>query len=254
MELKIKATATATEQGLFTAVISSASVDLEGDVVNPYAMVKAFEKWSTVDKKIPLTWNHSGAAEDIIGHIDPATAKAVAGEVFVDGWIDQSTERGAEAWRLVKSGTLGFSYGAMVDGDSWKKNEHGGMDIDGLDIFEATATPTPMNRDTRVAAWKAEGVAEAIRTVVTEELQGLRDEIAELRKTVDGQADDPSRTVDPLRKQADQVALDVASGGVSRLPIGRPDPTPEPPVLMELDALKVKSRDLMLQVLSGVDL
>lgn len=369
MELKIKATATATEQGVFTAVISSSSVDLEGDVVNPQAMVAAFEKWASVDRKIPLTWNHSGAPEDIIGNVDPSTARVVGNEVHIDGWIDQGIERGAEAWRLAKSGTLGFSYGAMVPNDSFTKNEHGGMNIDGLDIFEATATPTPMNKQTRVVSWKgiprkkalqsaieealesagraaygtpdiyvsvedydpdagfvifcssgpdmeetytrvsftlaedgsavlgsdaadvqrqvtyksreslrkraddtalsvlSSGLtlkgeradpAEAIREVLATEFQTLRDqisaqaaEITELRKTVDGQADESPRTVDPLRKQADAVALEVATGG--RLPIGRPEPTPEPPDLMDLDALKQKSRDLMLQVHTGLD-
>lgn len=369
MELRIKAVATATEQGLFTAVVSADTVDLEGDVVNPLAMVKAFEKWSTVERTIPLTWNHSGAPEDIIGEIRPETAKAINGEVHVDGWIDQATPRGAEVWRLVKSGTLGFSYGAMVPNDGYTKNAHGGMDVSALDIFEVTATATPMNKTTRVVSWKgiprkkalqsaieealesagraaygtpdiyvsvedydpdagfvifcssgpdmeetytrvsftlaedgsavlgsdaadvqrqvtyksqeslrkraddtalsvlSSGLtlkgeradpAEAIREVLATEFQTLRDqisaqaaEITELRKTVDGQADESPRTVDPLRKQADAVALEVATGG--RLPIGRPEPTPEPPDLMDLDALKRKSRDLMLQVHTGMD-
>ena len=40
-----------------------------------------------------------------------SSPKAVDGEVHAAGWIDQSIPRGQEAWRLVKSGTLGFSFG-----------------------------------------------------------------------------------------------------------------------------------------------
>lgn len=159
VELRIKAFATATDQGVFSAVVSAESVDLEGDVVNPAAMVRAFQKWAGVERLIPLTWNHGGKPEDIIGHVDPATAKAINGEVHIDGFIDQETPQGAEAWRLVKSGTLGFSFGAMVANAGWTKNEHGGMNIESLDVFEVTATPTPMNTDTRVVSWKSKRTA-----------------------------------------------------------------------------------------------
>jgi hypothetical protein len=108
-------TITATDRGDFVAVVSSEAVDREKDVVSADAMVKALKAWIEVDKLIPLLWSHSPAAEDVVGHIDPKSARAVNGEVVIEGWIDQSTSRGKEAWRLVKSNVLGFSFGYLVN-------------------------------------------------------------------------------------------------------------------------------------------
>ena len=149
--LKVAATA-ATDQGEFEAVISTAGVDREKDVVSPHGMARALQKWTTTGKKIPLAWNHSTKAEDQIGHINPASARVVGGEVVASGWIDQSTGVGADAWRLVKSGTLGFSFGYLVLDGGPRKG--GGREIRELDVFEVTATPTPMNNDTRVLSFK----------------------------------------------------------------------------------------------------
>lgn len=151
--LLLKATATTTDEGVFTAVISTATIDREKDVVEAEAMVNALQKWSGVGKRVPLAWNHSGEAADQIGYVLPESARAVEGEVWVEGWIDQETEVGAHAWRQVKSGTLGFSFGYLIlkaaDLDG------GGRHITELDVFEVTATPTPMNNDTRVTGWKS---------------------------------------------------------------------------------------------------
>lgn len=150
----LKATTTTTEQGTFTAVISAVSVDREGDRVDPDAMVKALRAWSATGKAIPLHWNHSGKPEDIIGGVDPESAKAVDGEVHVEGWFDLASSKAQEVWRLAKSGVLGFSFGYLVPEGGAKANQYGGKDILSLDVFEVTATTTPMNNDTRVTGWK----------------------------------------------------------------------------------------------------
>lgn len=151
--LTFKAVVTTTDQGLFKAVISAASVDREKDIVRPEAMVSALKAWEKTGKMIPLAWNHGSAPEDIIGHIDPSTAEKVGQEVVAEGFMDQSTAKGAEAWRLAKSGTLGFSFGYLITAGTNRKG--GGRDIIGLDVFEITATPTPMNNDTRVLETKS---------------------------------------------------------------------------------------------------
>jgi HK97 family phage prohead protease len=154
--LLFKATTTTVdaEQGTFTAVISTASIDREGDIVEPQAVVDALHKWVPLAKKVPLSWNHSVDDGDIIGHIDPATAEAKSDEVHVNGWIDRSIPRGEGAWRLVKSGTLGFSYGYLIPTGGATKRAGGGRHIKAMDIYEITATPAPMNADTRVTGWK----------------------------------------------------------------------------------------------------
>lgn len=153
--LLLKAATTASDQGVFEAVISAASVDREKDVVSPDGMVRALQKWTSTGKKIPLAWNHSTRPEDIVGYIDPASAKAVNGEVVASGWIDQSTENGQHAWRLAKSGTLGFSFGYLIPDGGSTKRAGGGRNINELDVYEVTATPTPMNNDTRVLSVKS---------------------------------------------------------------------------------------------------
>lgn len=150
----LKATTTATDQGKFSAVISAVSVDREGDRVDPDGMVRALKRWASVGKDVPLVWNHSDKAEMVVGGIYPDSAKAVDGEVHVDGWVDLEAKVGAEVWRLVKSGVLGFSFGYLIPDGGASPNQFGGKDINELDVFEATATPTPMNNDTRVTGWK----------------------------------------------------------------------------------------------------
>jgi HK97 family phage prohead protease len=152
--LTLKAlTTVSTDEGTFEAVISTESVDREKDIVDAGAMVKALRAWIGVGKLIPLAWEHSTAAEDIIGHIKPDTVKAVNGEVIASGWIDQSTERGKQAWRLVKSGTLGFSFGYLTLAAT--KRSGGGLHITELDVFEVSGTMVPMNSGTRVLGWKS---------------------------------------------------------------------------------------------------
>jgi hypothetical protein len=152
--LLLKATTTATDEGVFEAVISSAAIDREKDIVDPHGMVRALAKWAGTGKNIPLAWNHSTRAADQIGHIDPSSARVAGDEVIAAGWIDQSTPVGADAWRLVKSGTLGFSFGYLALKGEPRKG--GGRHIQELDVFEITATTTPMQPATRVLGWKAE--------------------------------------------------------------------------------------------------
>jgi HK97 family phage prohead protease len=153
--ITLKAAVVAADAGEFEAVISTVAEDRDRDIVDPSGMVKALHRWTETGKRIPLAWNHSTKAEDIIGHIEPGSAMESGGEVMVTGWIDQGTEVGKHAWRLVKSGTLGFSYGFLPL--AAKNREGGGKYISELDVFEITATPIPANAQTRVVAWKSAG-------------------------------------------------------------------------------------------------
>jgi HK97 family phage prohead protease len=280
--LLLKATVTAaTDEGTFTAVISTAAIDRDKDIVEPSAVVDALHKWVPTGKKVPLSWNHSVAAEDIVGHLNPETAHAVGNEVVADGWVDQSIDHGKHAWRLVKSGTLGFSYGYLVVKATQRKG--GGLHIKALDIFEVTATPIPANGETRVLSFKsAEALAEdAKRTAreveeqkipedvpaaapepeidVLKELQEVKARLAvsekaleDLKKEQEANVTDKepvARSVDSLRKQANAVALEVASGDLPMPPPKAAPKQPEPS--LELAELKRRMRDEMLGVLSG---
>jgi uncharacterized protein len=153
--LLLKASVVLADRGVFEAIISTEAVDRERDVVLADAMVKALQAWTSTGKLIPLLWSHSSKAEDSIGHVNPESAKAIDGEVHVTGWIDQATPRGKEAWRLVKSGVLGFSFGYLVPDGGATKRADGTREITELDVFEISACSTPMNGMTRVTAWKS---------------------------------------------------------------------------------------------------
>jgi HK97 family phage prohead protease len=153
MTLEVKVTETAIDRGEFEAVISTGTVDRDKDIVEPQAMVNALAKWATIGKLVPLAWAHT---EDVVGHIDPASARVEHDEVIAKGWVDQSTPRGEEAWRLVKSGTLSFSFGYLVPQGGATKRPGGRLHIRQLDVFEISLVPVgPANNDTRVLGWKS---------------------------------------------------------------------------------------------------
>jgi HK97 family phage prohead protease len=93
---------------------------------------------------------------------------------------------------------------------------------------------------------------------ITKELQEVKDRLAkaetaleDLKKADVTDREPKARSVDPLRKQAENVALEIASGGGS---LRKPPPTeapksPEP--ALELRELRQRTRDELLGVLSG---
>ena len=188
---------------------------------------------------------------------------------------------GAEAWRSFKNRSVGFSFGYLVPQGGSAKRAGGGRSITSLDIFEVTATPAPMNNDTRVLSTKAttepeepdaEPDAEDEDPSATsgEAEKSLAEHVAELAELVaemktliqpyavraadeTDQGTTRSRSMDPLRVKTDALALEVLSGGESlNQPPARNDaPKPEPQ--LSADELRERTRELYLSVLSGVD-
>jgi HK97 family phage prohead protease len=238
----MKAVATVTDEGVFEAVISTASIDREKDIVEPAGMVAALKRWN---RPIPLAWNHSTDAEDIIGSVEPMTAREVAGlnggEVVVQGTVDLESKRGGEAWRSFKSGTIGFSYGYLVPEGGAKAREGGGSHITELDVFEITATPTPMNNDTRVLSVKAmEDRVEALERRITE-LEGSTE-------SLETSAAAAEKSADPLEEATRQAVREHRLDGIPerKSPQVKHEPAPEPPT--EAD-LRDEFRDLTIQLI-----
>jgi HK97 family phage prohead protease len=194
------------DKGDFEAIISSEDVDREQDSVLAPAMVTALQAWTKVHKFIPLLWSHSPAAEDVVGYVRPESAKAVNGQVLVSGWIDQSTERGKEPWRLVKSGVLGFSFGYLIL-DAVKRKD-GVREIRALDVYEVSCTATPMQGTTRVISWKSRDAARARR-------------------------EDPNCVPTTLELRAREVELGL-DGALDNLEDGRNMVVPRTPTMAEL--------------------
>jgi HK97 family phage prohead protease len=188
--LLLKAVATTTDQGIFEAVISSEAVDREQDIVVAAAMVDALRAWAGTNKNVPLHWNHSSEPEDIVGHVDPFTVREVDGEVVAGGWVDRDIDRGREVWRLMKSGTLGFSFGYIITASTERNG--GGREITGLDVYEITATTAPMNNGTRVLSTKALDELDHVRTKARDDMFAL------LTAADKGEKSVPRRAIDPV--------------------------------------------------------
>ena len=172
--LLLKAVATpTTDQGVFEAVISTSAIDRELDVVEPAAMVSALRAWTVTKKNVPLHWNHSSEPEDIVGHVDPASVKAVGDQVHAAGYVDLDTERGRHVWRLMKAGSVGFSFGYLLPEGGAKARPGGGKHIVQLDVFEITVCPAPMNAETRVLATKALDELDEVRTKARDDMLAL---------------------------------------------------------------------------------
>jgi HK97 family phage prohead protease len=292
--LLLKAATTATDEGVFEAVISTPTLDRDKDIVEPQAMVNALQKWATLGKLVPLAWAHT---EEIVGSVDPSSVRVENGEVIVKGQIDQSTDRGGETWRLVKSGTLSFSFGYLIPKGGASKQPGGRFRIKELDVFEISVVPVgPANNDTRVLSFKdaqvlrgeAEKAAapdpEALRKEsdrierdlaesqipelppappaaeepdMLKELQEVKARLATAetaletlsKKAEEMDKDRKAPSMDPLRKRSEELALEVASDGMS---LRRPPTkeTPAAPDLTDLRELKQQSRDLMDLLLS----
>lgn len=242
--LTLKATtAVQTDEGTFEAVISTASVDRDGDIVEPQAMATALQKWADIGKLVPLAWNHS---DEVIGTIDPATARVDGAEVAVKGWIDQSIPRGEEAWRLVKSGTLSFSYGMLIPESGATKRAGGGMHITELDLFEVSVVPVaPANNDTRVLGWKSVETLTQELQQVRDELEQARGQIAELEKK---EADRTARgAVDSLKEASRQAVAGIRLDGIpERKSPRQEEPTPTAP---SEDELRQRFRDLTIELI-----
>ena len=63
-----------------------------------------------------MHWNHSAAAADIIGAIDPAAMREVPDDgLYVEGKLDlQHSEVAREAWRSMKNNAVSLSFGYVT--------------------------------------------------------------------------------------------------------------------------------------------
>lgn len=173
--IHLKATATqVTDQGVFEAVISTMDSDRELDIVVPEAMVTALKKWN---RPIPLAWEHSTDPDDIFGTIEPMTARVADGsKVVAQGQVDLDSRVGQAAWRAFKARSIGFSFGYLIPEGGMQPRKGGGRHITELDVFEITATRTPMNNDTEVLSTKS---AEELREEADRVERGLQDEVVD---------------------------------------------------------------------------
>lgn len=194
----LDAKATATELGEFTAIAAAYSVDRGNERIIPGAFAKTIENWQASGKQIPLHWDHSGDAKDIIGTVDPASLKETDAGLFVAGKLDlEGSEVAKEAWRAMKSNAMALSFGYMVAEGAEAKD--GVYELKAVDLFEISVTPSPMNPDTRFLA---------LKSVTQMKPAEIREEIAALRKRLDELEAGTSEDVPPPLADEDEGASD----------------------------------------------
>jgi HK97 family phage prohead protease len=169
-----------TDQGEFTAIAAAYSTDRQGERIIPGAFASTLEAWRNSGKNIPLEWDHSGDARNVIGYVDPARSRETQDGLLVEGKLDiNDSEVAREAWRSMKNNAIGMSFGYLVT--DAREGSDGIKELTGLDVFEVTATATPANGDTRMLSTKSEvmrmlnppdpealGFSEAILTAMTQ--------------------------------------------------------------------------------------
>jgi Caudovirus prohead serine protease len=118
----------------------------------------------------------------------------------------------------MKSGTLGFSFGYLVTRS--RRRDDGTRVIAALDVFEVSATATPMNNRTRVLSTKS--TATRIPTD------------AELRAEAKRLGIEMPLSERELRRKCDEIALQVALGGERPMKAGPPPKRDDEPALRDL--------------------
>lgn len=192
--LEVKATAT--ELGEFTAIAAAYTVDRGNERIIPGAFAKTITDWQTSGKQIPLHWDHSGDAKDIIGTVNPASMQETDAGLMVAGKLDlDGSEVAKEAWRSMKSGAMALSFGYMVtDGG---EADDGVYELKAVDLFEISVTPSPMNADTRFLSLKS--MSQAQIETIHAEVKTLQKRLAEIERELT----EPSPDVTP--PPADEV-------------------------------------------------
>ncbi len=155
---QVEATATPTiEKGTAVLLVAAYTKDRSGDVIERGAFRSTIAAWKDSGKQIPLAWNHdTGEPERLIGTVDPSSLKETRDGLLAEAHLDlDGSETARTAWRLVKSDSIGVSFGYTAE---TKKGENGTRLLTSIDLYEISLTATPMHGATRVVNWKGAGV------------------------------------------------------------------------------------------------
>jgi HK97 family phage prohead protease len=151
----VKAVTTATDRGWFTALAAVfGNVDRDGDRIVKGAFAQSIEAWQSTGRTVPLHWNHSADPDDIIGHVDPRAMVETDRGLVVEGQLDlDGSERARQAWRAMKTGSIGLSFGYLTQRQG--KAPDGANELLAIDLFEISLTPGPSNPSTAVLSMKS---------------------------------------------------------------------------------------------------
>jgi HK97 family phage prohead protease len=109
-------TQVANELGEFSALAATYDVDRVKDRIRFGAFAKTITRWQASGRRVPLHWDHRGEARNVIGSIEPAAMREIAGVgLYVKGKLDlDHSEVARQAWRSIKDNRVGLSFGYMT--------------------------------------------------------------------------------------------------------------------------------------------
>jgi HK97 family phage prohead protease len=207
--------------GEFTAIAAAYTLDRDKERIVPGAFEKSLAAWRKRGRAIPLHWSHLGDPQYIIGSVDPHAAREISEGLFVKGRVDlDHSDIAREAWRLVKSGTVGLSFGFL--GKMGPERTDGTRQILEVDLFEISLTPAPANPDTRILSFKSTDPpdGEPEPEPLDPEQQRLRDGFCNEMVTLlgapllpqDALEREHKRELRELRRKCDRLQLEAALG------------------------------------------
>jgi HK97 family phage prohead protease len=149
IKFEVKALA---ESGMFEGMGSTyGNVDEGLDIVAPGCFSDSLIDWQSKGRMPALLWQHS--TREPIGAYKQI-AESDAG-LYVKGQLCLETQRGAEAYALMKMGALsGLSVGFMTREDSYDQKT-GVRTIKKADLFEISPVTFPMNDSARISSVKS---------------------------------------------------------------------------------------------------
>jgi uncharacterized protein len=167
--LTIKAASVATERGDFTAYAATWSIDRAQEQIVRGAFAETISRWQESGKRVPVHWDHSGEASDVIGSIDPASMVERDEGPRVSGRLHlEESETAREAWRLMKDNAVSLSFGYLTTKS--RDREDGIKELQAIDLFEVSIVPHPANPDTRFVELKSANAESASTALSDEEL------------------------------------------------------------------------------------
>jgi HK97 family phage prohead protease len=257
------------DSGTFEATVAVfGNVDKGGDRIMPGAFEKSLAQWEASGDPIPVIFNHDWGTPDAhIGVVDKAIETQQG--LLVKGRLDvEDNPVAKQVHRLMMRRSLKeFSFGYSVPKGGEKRAKDGAMDLTEIEIAEVGPTLKGMNPATELHSVKSAIEADAIVSAVNggiggrvgidlgslgKQLQDVRERLdvleakAQTPKVKAEETDHPPRrdatSVDPLRRESDTLAANVALGNVPTSPAPTSRQAPD-------DDLKRRSRDLMLDLL-----
>jgi HK97 family phage prohead protease len=225
---QVDATATPTiEKGTAVLLVAAYSRDRGNDVIQRGAFRSTIGAWIDSGKQIPLAWDHStDQPEQLICTVDPGSMRETRDGLIAEAHLDlDGSATAREVWRLVKSDSIGVSFGYLVTD---KEDAGDGTRLlKAIDLFEVSLTAVPMNGDTRVVSWKSarreddDWAFQRAEASAERALQNLRSTFADVLGPMP-QHDAEAKKRDHNRRIAARFAKEIEQKEAKRARLARP--------------------------------